>query len=79
MNIKTSASENITINPEKYPRGLFVLSFVEMWERFSFYGMRSLLTLFLTNKLLLSDVQSYGMFGVFISWLDIKEINEYVL
>ena len=38
-----------------------------MWERFSFYGMRSLLTLFLTNKLLLSDVQSYGMFGVYAS------------
>ena len=29
--------------------------------------MRSLLTLFLTNKLLLSDVQSYGMFGVYAS------------
>jgi POT family proton-dependent oligopeptide transporter len=60
-------NEKIKIDPDKYPRGLFVLSFVEMWERFSFYGMRSLLTLFLTNKLLLSDTQSYGMFGVYAS------------
>ena len=67
MNIKTIVNEKIKIDPDKYPRGLFVLSFVEMWERFSFYGMRSLLTLFLTNKLLLSDSQSYGMFGVYAS------------
>ena len=31
-----------------HPAGLFVLFFTEMWERFSFYGMRSLLILFLT-------------------------------
>jgi len=67
MNIKTILNEKIKIDPDKYPRGLFILSFVEMWERFSFYGMRSLLTLFLTNKLLLSDTQSYGMFGVYAS------------
>lgn len=31
-----------------HPAGLFVLFFTEMWERFSFYGMRVLLILFLT-------------------------------
>ena len=34
-----------------HPSGLFVLFFTEMWERFSFYGMRSLLILFLTSSL----------------------------
>ncbi len=34
-----------------HPAGLFVLFFTEMWERFSFYGMRSLLILFLTSSL----------------------------
>lgn len=34
-----------------HPSGLFVLFFTEMWERFSFYGMRSLLILFLTTSL----------------------------
>ena len=35
-----------------HPAGLFVLFFTEMWERFSFYGMRALLVLFLTASLL---------------------------
>lgn len=34
-----------------HPAGLFVLFFTEMWERFSYYGMRSLLVLFLTSSL----------------------------
>src|SRR5690606_15870037 len=32
-----------------HPSGLFVLFFTEMWERFSFYGMRALLVLFLVS------------------------------
>ncbi len=35
----------------KHPVGLFVLFFTEMWERFSYYGMRALLTLFLVSEL----------------------------
>ncbi|HEB62695.1 MAG TPA: MFS transporter [Bacteroidetes bacterium] len=35
-----------------HPVGLFVLFFTEMWERFSYYGMRILLVLFLTSKLI---------------------------
>lgn len=34
-----------------HPRGLITLFFTEMWERFSYYGMRALLTLFLTAEL----------------------------
>ena len=34
-----------------HPAGLFVLFFTEMWERFSFYGMRSLLILFFTTSI----------------------------
>ena len=33
-----------------HPAGLFVLFFTEMWERFSFYGMRALLVLFLVSS-----------------------------
>ena len=32
-----------------HPKGLYVLFFAEMWERFSFYGMRALLILYMTN------------------------------
>ena len=35
-----------------HPSQLFVLFFTEMWERFSYYGMRALLVLFLTQSLL---------------------------
>ncbi|MBC8054486.1 MAG: peptide MFS transporter [Sphingobacteriaceae bacterium] len=35
-----------------HPEGLFVIFFTEMWERFSYYGMRALLVLFLTSSIL---------------------------
>lgn len=34
-----------------HPKGLFLLFFTEMWERFSYYGMRAILILYLTKKL----------------------------
>jgi POT family proton-dependent oligopeptide transporter len=38
-----------------HPRGLFILFFAEMWERFSYYGMRGLLVFYLTQHFLLDD------------------------
>lgn len=35
-----------------HPAGLFVIFFTEMWERFSYYGMRALLVLFLTSSIM---------------------------
>jgi POT family proton-dependent oligopeptide transporter len=35
--------------PLKHPRGLRTLFFTEMWERFSYYGMRALLVLFMVD------------------------------
>ena len=44
-----------------HPVGLFILFFVEMWERFSYYGMRAILTLFLAAPIIMEDPQSgYG-------------------
>jgi POT family proton-dependent oligopeptide transporter len=37
------------VQPTKQPKGLYLLFGVEMWERFSFYGMRAFLVLFLTS------------------------------
>ena len=36
-----------------HPKGLYILFFTEMWERFSYYGMRSLLVLYMVNYLFL--------------------------
>jgi POT family proton-dependent oligopeptide transporter len=38
-----------------HPKGLYFLAFTEMWERFSFYGMRALLILYMVQDLLISD------------------------
>lgn len=46
-----------------HPRGLFVLFFTEMWERFSYYGMRALLMLYLTKHLLFGDREAALIFG----------------
>lgn len=50
-----------------HPAGLFVLFFAEMWERFSYYGMRALLVLYMTKALLFSDDVSYGVYGAYTS------------
>jgi POT family proton-dependent oligopeptide transporter len=42
-----------------HPIGLFVLFFTEMWERFSYYGMRGLLKLYMVNYLFITIRQSY--------------------
>src|SRR4028119_1478423 len=49
-----------------HPKGLMILFFAEMWERFSFYGMRGLLIFFLTQHFLFDDdfaSSQYGSYG----------------
>src|SRR5437764_4625182 len=46
-----TANERLTGTWFGHPKGLFVLFFTEMWERFSYYGMRSLLVLYMVNYL----------------------------
>ncbi len=48
-----------------HPHGLIILFFVEFWERFSFYGMRSLLIFYLTQHFLFDDGFSARAFGSF--------------
>lgn len=49
-----------------HPPGLFGLFFVEMWERFSFYGMRALLTYYLVQGFMgLGDSQAYGVYAAY--------------
>ena len=55
-----STSETQSTNP----KFLWVLFFVEMWERFSYYGMRAILVLFLTSKLGFADGKAYATYSV---------------
>jgi len=53
----------------KYPKQLWYLFLAEMWERFSFYGMRGILTIFMMEKLLLSEKLAnlqYGAIQAFV-------------
>ena len=49
-----------------HPKGLWVLFGTEMWERFNFYGMRTLLTLFLVNSLLMKEEDASLIYGGFL-------------
>jgi len=53
----------------KYPKQLWLLFLSEMWERFAFYGMRGMLTIFMVERLLLSERDAnlkYGAIQAFI-------------
>jgi POT family proton-dependent oligopeptide transporter len=52
---------------KEHPKALFVLFFTELWERFSYYGMRALLILYMTKALFYNDAMSYGIYGAYVS------------
>jgi len=65
-------------NPEDrsfvgHPRGLGYIAFTEAWERFSYYGMQTLLVLYMVNRLLHSDhvehIIGFGPFRRFLEFL----------
>lgn len=47
----------------KHPSGLYVLFVTEMWERFSYYGMRAIFILFMTKILLMKDADASQIYG----------------
>ena len=51
----------------KYPKQLYLLFFTEMWERFTFYGNRALLLLFMINYLHFSDEKGNIIYGTYQS------------
>ncbi|MEI7735515.1 MAG: peptide MFS transporter [Ferruginibacter sp.] len=54
------------IKQQSHPKGLWVLFGTEMWERFNFYGMRTILTLFIVNALMMSKEHSSIIYGGFL-------------
>jgi POT family proton-dependent oligopeptide transporter len=49
-----------------HPKGLWVLFGTEMWERFNFYGMRAILTLFMVNSLMMKEEEASIIYGGFL-------------
>lgn len=62
-----------------HPIGLSSLFATEMWERFSYYGMRALLVLFLTKSLMdggfgLDELEAYTIYGIFTAMVYVTPI-----
>ena len=57
-----------------HPRGLVILFFTEMWERFSYYGMRGLLIIYLTQHFLFSDERSAVIYGAYTALVYVMTI-----
>jgi POT family proton-dependent oligopeptide transporter len=57
-----------------HPKGLFILFFAEMWERFSYYGMRALLIFYLTKHWLYSDGRASLIYGAYTSLVYITPV-----
>lgn len=52
-----------TSTGNSHPKGLYVLFATEMWERFSYYGMRAILTLFMTKALLFDKIFAGNLYA----------------
>jgi POT family proton-dependent oligopeptide transporter len=57
-----------------HPKGLYMLFFAEMWERFSYYGMRAILIFYLTQHWLFSDGKSNLIYGAYTSLVYITPV-----
>ena len=57
-----------------HPKGLAILFFTEMWERFSYYGMRGLLIIYLTQHFLFSDERSTIIYGAYTALVYVMTI-----
>ena len=57
-----------------HPKGLYVLFFAEMWERFSYYGMRALLIFYLTKHWLFDDGKANLIYGAYTSLVYITPV-----
>ncbi|RYD83421.1 MAG: MFS transporter, partial [Sphingomonadales bacterium] len=57
-----------------HPRGLYMLFFAEMWERFSFYGMRAILVFYLTKHFLFDQSPAFAVYGAYMSMVYITPV-----
>ncbi|MCV6604838.1 MAG: peptide MFS transporter [Porticoccaceae bacterium] len=64
MTIQNEDTANAEIQTS-HPRGLYVCFMTEMWERFSYYGMRALLIFYLTKHFLFGDQKAYAIYGAY--------------
>ena len=57
----------VILQLRQQPKGLHIIFFTEMWERFSYYGMRTILFVYMTQHFLFSDEAASGQYGSYTS------------
>jgi POT family proton-dependent oligopeptide transporter len=57
----------VVLQLRQHPKGLVILFFAEMWERFSYYGMRGLLILYFTQKFLFDQGEAADHYGAYVA------------
>ena len=55
----------LSLFKQDHPKGLYLLFFVEMWERFSYYGMRALIVLYMVQNLMYSAQKAGNIYGLY--------------
>jgi POT family proton-dependent oligopeptide transporter len=65
--------DSAAVPPRHHPRGLATLFFTEMWERFSYYGMRALLVLFMVDAshggMAMTDKMATSVYGIYTAFV----------
>lgn len=59
----TETNTSVSSTSNKHPRQLYLLFFTEMWERFSFYGMKALLLAYMVTQLKFDEPKGYAILG----------------
>lgn len=62
------------IKNQSHPKGLYLLFFTEMWERFSYYGMRALLVLYMVQSLMYSTEKAGNVYGLYTGFVYLTPI-----
>ncbi|RZV33500.1 MAG: MFS transporter, partial [Sphingomonadaceae bacterium] len=57
-----------------HPKGLFLLFMAEMWERFSYYGMRALLIFYLIQHWMFAEEKAYVIYGAYTALVYIAPV-----
>jgi len=67
MSNSTAENTGAVASPasEGHPRGLYLLFFIEMWERFSYYGMRAIFVLFMIKALFIDNASASNIYGTY--------------
>ena len=65
--IPAQTGQPLSAESSSHPRGLYLLFATEMWERFSYYGMRAVLVLFLTKAMMMDKAFASKFYGGYTS------------